>query len=98
MQGRLYSVGIGPGDPELMTLKAVRLLKECDVIVEEGRRLDGVRGIRITGGGFGGCCVAIVDNDKIESVKEHISTVYEEKCGLKADFYDVQIGNGPHIL
>ena len=32
MQGRLYSVGIGPGDPELMTLKAVRLLKECDVI------------------------------------------------------------------
>lgn len=32
MQGRLYSVGIGPGDPELMTLKAVRLLKECDVV------------------------------------------------------------------
>ena len=72
--------------------------KECDVIVEEGRRLDGVRGIRITGGGFGGCCVAIVDNDKIESVKEHISTVYEEKCGLKADFYDVLIGDGPHVL
>lgn len=32
MGGRLYSIGIGPGDPELMTLKAVRLLKECDVI------------------------------------------------------------------
>ncbi|MDY6029468.1 MAG: precorrin-2 C(20)-methyltransferase [Acidaminococcaceae bacterium] len=32
MRGKLYSVGIGPGDPELMTLKAVRLLKECDVI------------------------------------------------------------------
>ena len=32
MQGRLYSVGIGPGEPELMTLKAVRLLKECDVV------------------------------------------------------------------
>ncbi len=31
MRGKLYSVGIGPGDPELMTLKSVRLLKECDV-------------------------------------------------------------------
>ena len=32
MKGKLYCVGIGPGDPELLTLKAVRLLKECDVI------------------------------------------------------------------
>ncbi len=30
--GTLYGVGIGPGDPELMTLKAVRLLKAADVI------------------------------------------------------------------
>ena len=32
MEGTLYSVGIGPGDPELMTLKAVRLIVEADVI------------------------------------------------------------------
>ena len=32
MRGRLYSVGIGPGNPELLTLKAMRLLRECDVI------------------------------------------------------------------
>ncbi|MGE4588766.1 MAG: precorrin-2 C(20)-methyltransferase [Acidaminococcaceae bacterium] len=32
MRGKLYCVGIGPGDPELLTLKAVRLLRECDVI------------------------------------------------------------------
>lgn len=28
----LYGVGVGPGDPELMTLKAVRTIKGCDVI------------------------------------------------------------------
>ncbi len=32
MKGKLYGIGVGPGDPELMTLKAVRILKECPVI------------------------------------------------------------------
>lgn len=32
MAGTLFGVGVGPGDPELMTLKAVRILKECDII------------------------------------------------------------------
>ena len=32
MSGRLYGVGVGPGDPELMTLKAVRILREAPVI------------------------------------------------------------------
>ena len=32
MKGIAYGVGVGPGDPELMTLKAVRLIKENDVI------------------------------------------------------------------
>lgn len=31
-QGTLYGVGVGPGDPELMTLKAVRVIREADVI------------------------------------------------------------------
>lgn len=31
-QGKLYGIGVGPGDPELLTCKAVRLIKECDVI------------------------------------------------------------------
>ena len=31
--GKLYGVGVGPGDPELMTLKAVRLIRECHAIV-----------------------------------------------------------------
>jgi len=30
--GTLYGLGVGPGDPELMTLKAVRLIRECDIV------------------------------------------------------------------
>ena len=32
MLGKLYGVGVGPGDPELLTLKAVRIIKESDII------------------------------------------------------------------
>ena len=37
MPGIVYGVGVGPGDPELMTLKAVRLIRENDVIAVPGR-------------------------------------------------------------
>ncbi len=36
MRGILYGVGVGPGDPELMTLKAVRLIRENEVIAVPG--------------------------------------------------------------
>lgn len=35
-KGILYGIGVGPGDPELLTLKAVRIIKSCDVIVVPG--------------------------------------------------------------
>lgn len=31
--GILYGIGVGPGEPELMTLKALRIIRSCDVIV-----------------------------------------------------------------
>lgn len=31
-KGILYGIGVGPGDPELMTRKAVRIIQECDII------------------------------------------------------------------
>ena len=32
MTGKIYGVGVGPGDPEMLTLKAVRIIKEADII------------------------------------------------------------------
>ena len=37
MKGIAYCIGVGPGDPELMTLKAVRLIRENDVIAVPGK-------------------------------------------------------------
>lgn len=36
MMGKLIGVGVGPGDPELMTLKAVRMIRENEVIAVPG--------------------------------------------------------------
>ena len=36
MRGILYGVGVGPGDPEMMTLKAVRMIREADVVAVPG--------------------------------------------------------------
>ena len=37
MAGILYGVGVGPGDPELMTVKAIRLIRENDVMALPGK-------------------------------------------------------------
>ena len=37
MRGIAYGVGVGPGDPELMTQKAIRLIRENDVIAVPGQ-------------------------------------------------------------
>ena len=37
MKGIAYGVGVGPGDPEMMTLKAVRMIRENDVFALPGK-------------------------------------------------------------
>lgn len=69
-----------------------------DTLVEETLKQDGVIGARMTGAGFGGCAVSIVKNDKVNSLIENVSKTYEEKTGIKPEFYVVEIGEGPVIL
>lgn len=68
---------------------------EIDVLVEEAWKVDGVIGSRITGGGFGGCTVSIVEDEAVEAFKEKVGTAYQQRVGKKADFYVVEIGDGP---
>ena len=41
--GLLYGVGLGPGDPELVTVKALRILRGCDVLVLPEKEKTGCR-------------------------------------------------------
>lgn len=56
MKGTLYGVGIGPGDPELLTLKAVRLIRENEVIALPGEKPEGNGSISDFRAGSAGAC------------------------------------------
>ena len=53
-RGTIYGVGVGPGDPELMTLKALRLIRDCDVIAVPHREADKSVALKIARAAAGG--------------------------------------------
>lgn len=71
---------------------------ELDTLVETAWEQKGVIGSRMTGAGFGGCTVSIVENDYVQDFIDQVGKTYEEKIGYKADFYVVDIGSGPERL
>jgi galactokinase len=61
--------------------------RELDVMVELARKVEGVYGARMTGGGFGGCTVNLVREDKADEFRERVPREYEEITGLKPEIY-----------
>ena len=71
---------------------------ELDTLVEEAWKIPGVIGSRMTGAGFGGCTVSIVKDENIDDFIEKVGQAYQNKIGYAADFYVVEIGDGPVVL
>jgi galactokinase len=67
---------------------------ELDVMVELGFMSDGVYGSRMTGGGFGGCTVNIVDVPYVEEVTSFIARQYEHITKLRPEIYVCEASNG----
>ncbi|MFN8295136.1 MAG: galactokinase [Chitinophagales bacterium] len=67
---------------------------ELNMIVHYSTHFDGCIGARMTGAGFGGCCIALVEKDKTERFITYVSKKYAEKTGFKADFYLAEITDG----
>ncbi len=71
---------------------------ELDTLVYQARKIDGVIGSRMTGAGFGGCTVNLVESSKTDEFIKQLDKKYTEITGLKADFYKPVIGNGAGLV
>ena len=68
--------------------------KELDVLVELASSQSGVYGARMTGGGFGGCTVNLVQADGAATFKTHIAQTYQQATGIKPEIYICDLAPG----
>lgn len=71
---------------------------ELDTLVEAALQQKGVIGSRMTGAGFGGCTVSIVETGAVDAFIKNVGEIYQGRIGYAADFYVVDAGCGPYTL
>lgn len=80
-QGVLYGVGVGPGDPELMTVKAVRIIREADVVaVPDGQTAQNIAADYLEGKEILPCSMPML-RDKALLAQKH-GEAAERICAL----------------
>ncbi len=67
---------------------------ELDTLAETAQQQDGCLGARMTGAGFGGCGIALVHKDKLDSFIENVQKAYTAKIGYAAGFFACESGDG----
>lgn len=61
---------------------------QIDTLVEIVKAAIGDKGgVRMTGGGFGGCVVALIPEELVDTVQQAVANEYEAKTGIKETFY-----------
>lgn len=72
--------------------------KELDALVEAAWKQPGVLGARMTGAGFGGCAIAIVEKDATDAFIQAVGKEYEQIVGYPGEFVIAEIGDGAKEL
>lgn len=71
---------------------------ELDTLVEIAMATKGVYGARMTGGGFGGSTVTLVDTAAVSTLIDALETQYNEKYGVRCTCFSTRPGSGTRIL
>lgn len=72
--------------------------RELDLMAELLRSQPGCYGARLTGAGFGGCCVALMDRAAVEAAVPIVAAAYEAATNLKPALYPTQAAAGAGVL
>jgi galactokinase len=73
-------------------------IPQLDFLVEESMTVKGVYGARMTGGGFGGCIVALVQPRAVEPLTEHLKAVYPNRFGKEPAVFATTATAGVSVL
>ena len=71
---------------------------ELDTLQEAAIKQPGVLGARMTGAGFGGCAIALVEKAQVEIFKTNVEDIYTDKIGYAPTFYEATIGDSAKAL
>jgi galactokinase len=71
---------------------------ELDAMVEAAWAAPGVVGARMTGGGFGGCAVALVESDHTDAFCDQVGAAYTAATGLTPSLYVCTAEAGAHVV
>ena len=75
--------------------------RELDAVVEIAKTIGnkgGIYGCRMTGGGFGGCCVALVKTEMVEAISKQIAADYKRKTKIEATIFISRPAAGATII
>src|SRR6266849_256322 len=72
--------------------------RELDIMVEIGSRQRGIYGARMTGGGFGGCTINLVDAADSAEFQRRVSAEYQRATGLRPDIYVCEASQGAEAI
>ncbi len=67
---------------------------ELDALVEIARETPGVLGSRLTGGGFGGATISLVEEDRVQAAAKHLDEEYTRRTGNRGHAYPCQSADG----
>ncbi|HEX6913771.1 MAG TPA: galactokinase, partial [Chitinophagaceae bacterium] len=70
---------------------------ELDYLVDRAKE-EGVTGSRLMGGGFGGCTLNLVENDRLDQTVNAITDSYLAAFGIAADVLQVKVSEGVHVV
>lgn len=71
---------------------------ELDAMVELALEVKGVFGARMTGGGFGGCTINLVQANHVEVFRQSVASGYESMTGLKPEIYVCEAAEGAELV
>jgi galactokinase len=73
-------------------------LDEVVAIAHSLGRKGGVYGCRMTGGGFGGCCVALVQASKVKAITARMARAYKARTKITPSLFVSRPGQGATLL